>query len=252
MKILLPITNHLDLALSALAALLLHAAIVGFGFGPLERAPMPEINQNLRCETVSMSPRKHHTREPIKKQVRERVENERLAGAVEVENAARTLKRQPARNKSADTKVRKQVNRTVREVLPRERSETPSREKTPEPEEREIKPPEPSGEAETAISRSAAPAVEKGFSFTYPRFARLQGYQGRVTLRVRVAPNGTVITVDIEQSSGYDILDQSALRQMKSVPFLPALDRKGKPIETEVIQSVNFTIKGTASGSLNG
>jgi protein TonB len=105
---------------------------------------------------------------------------------------------------------------------------------------------------ETAISRSAAPAVEKGFSFVYPRFARLQGYQGRVTLRVRVAPDGRVMTVDLEHSSGYDILDQSAMRQMKSVPFLPALDGQGYPIETVVIQSVNFTIKGTASGALDG
>jgi protein TonB len=251
MKILVPISSSLDLTVSALAAVVLHAAVLGFGFGPLERAPMPEINQILRCETVTMSTRKHYTREPVKERIREAVERDRLETTPEAENATRILQRQPARDHSMETRTKKRVSRTVQEVLPRQSREAQVREKAPEPEERSLKPPEPSGEKETAISRVAAPAV-KGYDIIYPRFARLHGYEGRVTMAVTVGPDGKVLAVDLLKSSGYDILDRSAVRQMKSIPFLPALDRKGEPIEFRVKLSVNFNFKESASGTLSG
>ena len=117
--------------------------------------------------------------------------------------------------------------------------------KAPEPEERWLKPTERSGEKNIALSRSAAPAVEKGIKFAYPRFAELQGYEGRVTMKATVSTEGRVLHVDLLKSSGHSILDYSAMRQARGVLFLPALDKKGVPIEAMVVWSVNFDFENT-------
>ena len=59
----------------------------------------------------------------------------------------------------------------------------------------------------------------------YPLEARQKGYQGDVLLKVEVLPNGRVGEVEVEKSSGYELLDQSALATVKKWRFIPA--RKG-------------------------
>jgi TonB family protein len=60
----------------------------------------------------------------------------------------------------------------------------------------------------------------------YPFEARERGYEGEVLLKVEVLPNGRVGEVIVEKSSGYEVLDQSALATVKKWRFIPA--RKGK------------------------
>jgi TonB family protein len=57
---------------------------------------------------------------------------------------------------------------------------------------------------------------------TYPSEARKEGYQGSVLLWVEVLPTGRAGQVEIKRSSGYAILDQSALTQIKEWRFIPA------------------------------
>ena len=73
---------------------------------------------------------------------------------------------------------------------------------------------------------------------TYPQEAREKGYEGEVILRVEVLPNGRVGQIDVKTSSGYELLDRSALTAVKQWKFVPA--RKG---ETPIPLWVNIPVK---------
>ncbi len=72
----------------------------------------------------------------------------------------------------------------------------------------------------------------------YPREARKKGYEGEVILRVEVLTNGRVGEIEIRRSSGYEILDRSAIETIKRWRFTPA--QKG---EERVPFRVNIPIK---------
>ncbi len=72
----------------------------------------------------------------------------------------------------------------------------------------------------------------------YPLEARRKGYEGEVILRVEVLTDGRVGGIEVKRSSGYEILDRSALKAVKQWRFVPA--RKG---EKAISQWVNIPIK---------
>ena len=56
---------------------------------------------------------------------------------------------------------------------------------------------------------------------SYPAISQRLGEQGKVLLRVLIGKNGSALRGDIEQSSGFERLDQAALRaarQWRDVP----------------------------------
>lgn len=69
------------------------------------------------------------------------------------------------------------------------------------------------------------------------------GTQGVVVLRVFVHPDGSVGEVTVSQSSGSDLLDDSALRTVREQwRFLPArLD--GQPVESWVEVPIRFVLE---------
>jgi protein TonB len=71
--------------------------------------------------------------------------------------------------------------------------------------------------------REAKPKYADNPKPTYPRMARRKGYQGTVWLRVLVLANGQVSKVEIAKSSGYQILDHTALKTVKEWRFYPAM-----------------------------
>lgn len=73
---------------------------------------------------------------------------------------------------------------------------------------------------------------------TYPQEAREKGHQGEVVLRVEVLVNGQVGQIEIKKSSGYELLDHSALTTVKQWRFIPA--KKG---EASIPLWVNIPIK---------
>ena len=73
---------------------------------------------------------------------------------------------------------------------------------------------------------------------TYPQEAREKGHQGEVVLRVEVLINGQVGQIEIKKSSGYELLDHSALTTVKQWRFIPA--KKG---EASIPLWVNIPIK---------
>ncbi len=72
----------------------------------------------------------------------------------------------------------------------------------------------------------------------YPQEARNKGLEGEVILRVEVLPNGRVGQIDLKQSSGYQLLDRSALTAVRGWRFIPA--KKG---EKAIPLWVNIPIK---------
>jgi protein TonB len=76
----------------------------------------------------------------------------------------------------------------------------------------------------------------------YPRVARRRNFQGTVLLDVRVTAQGTVAEVKVARSSGYSVLDQSALSSVRNWRFEPA--RQGsRPFETWVQVPVRFELR---------
>jgi protein TonB len=77
----------------------------------------------------------------------------------------------------------------------------------------------------------------------YPFAARQRGQAGRVILRAYVRADGTTSEVGIKQSSGYEALDNAALRTVQRWHFLPA--RRGTvAVDAWVEIPITFRLEG--------
>ncbi len=76
----------------------------------------------------------------------------------------------------------------------------------------------------------------------YPASARRSGESGTAVLKVLVTREGLAGRVELESSSGYYVLDQSALETVKRWRFTPA-QRGGNPIETWVRVPIEFRLE---------
>jgi protein TonB len=135
------------------------------------------------------------------------------------------------------------------------RKRPPTKETETEPPRQEIKttklPPSPPVEddtpAESNPDRSgdsvlAIPRHEGNPKPPYPAIARRRGYEGTVRLKVEVLASGKVEKIWIKESSGYEILDRSALKTVKDWSFIPARFG-GIPVKSTVIVPVTFQLK---------
>ncbi|KAA8735385.1 energy transducer TonB [Acinetobacter qingfengensis] len=75
----------------------------------------------------------------------------------------------------------------------------------------------------------------------YPEVALDRGWEGSVMLRVKVAANGSPLSVSIKQGSGKKVLDDAAIRTVKRWKFSPA-KRGSTPIEGWVDVPINFKL----------
>jgi protein TonB len=75
----------------------------------------------------------------------------------------------------------------------------------------------------------------------YPMIARRSGYEGIVLLRVFVLENGRVGKIELEKSSGYGILDKSAIDAVKDWVFIPG-KKNGVPIPSWVTVPIRFEL----------
>jgi len=56
----------------------------------------------------------------------------------------------------------------------------------------------------------------------YPRIAQMRGWEGAVTLELRVAPSGRLLGAEVHTSSGYPMLDEQALAMAARAGQFPA------------------------------
>jgi len=75
----------------------------------------------------------------------------------------------------------------------------------------------------------------------YPPISRRLGEEGKVLLRVKVAPDGSATMVDLEKSSNFERLDEAARQVVARWRFVPA-KRGDQPIEASVIVPIVFRL----------
>lgn len=59
--------------------------------------------------------------------------------------------------------------------------------------------------------------------FVYPKLAQKRNWQGKVLLSLRISANGKINDIQINQSSGYSILDQAAINSLIKMGNLPQI-----------------------------
>lgn len=90
--------------------------------------------------------------------------------------------------------------------------------------------------------RRALPRYDTNPKPPYPDAARRRGQEGLVVLSVLVLKDGSVGRVKVLKSSGYDLLDSSALETVAKWRFIPA--KVGdEPIEMEVQVPIRFKLE---------
>lgn len=155
--------------------------------------------------------------------------------------ATEPIKKPPKKNfkkKKIEKKIhkKKQPSEPKIEKIPEEKKEAAeyTKETTEETEE-----------PKTDVSRiqKASPLYNYNPAPNYPRNARKRGWQGIVMLLVLVDKHGKVRSVKIHKSSGYSLLDNSALSSVKNWKFSPGL-KDDEPVETEVEIPVKFSLTG--------
>jgi protein TonB len=77
----------------------------------------------------------------------------------------------------------------------------------------------------------------------YPRIAELRGWEGSVTMRLRVAPSGRLIEAAVYQSSGYDALDKQAITMVTRAGALPVPPAGLNAAELPVLVPINFRLE---------
>lgn len=81
------------------------------------------------------------------------------------------------------------------------------------------------------------PAGRRNPKPQYPELARLRGWEGTTTLVVEIQPDGTVGRVEIRQSSGHRILDDTCVATVRTWEFEP------QPVVIRVEIPVSFRLK---------
>jgi protein TonB len=76
----------------------------------------------------------------------------------------------------------------------------------------------------------------------YPEEARRGGQEGLVVLSVEVLKDGSVGRIEIITSSGYPLLDDSAIRAVKRWQFTPATVN-GQPTESTIKIPIRFRLQ---------
>ena len=92
----------------------------------------------------------------------------------------------------------------------------------------------------------AVPRYRENDRPAYPAIARSRGYEGMVILAAKVLTDGKVGDLKIARTSGYAMLDQSALNAVRLWKFDPA-KKMGRPVTLWVEIPVRFSLSDSSS-----
>ena len=95
---------------------------------------------------------------------------------------------------------------------------------------------------------SASPLYRENTPPIYPAIAKLRGYEGIVLVSAEILPDGRVGSTEVSKSSGYTILDKSAMEAVKLWKFEPA-KKAGKPFAIRVKLPIKFVLHDDNSSS---
>lgn len=111
-------------------------------------------------------------------------------------------------------------------------------------------PPVESAPAQPENTASGLPDREPDYRATYlnnpkpayPMVARRMGWQGRVVLNVEVLESGLPGQIKLHQSSGHDVLDNSAMQAVRSWRFVAAR-QNGQAVAKSFLVPIPFILK---------
>jgi len=86
------------------------------------------------------------------------------------------------------------------------------------------------------------PALIGKIEVEYPYAARAQGVEGTCVVEAHIDSEGAVSRVTVQHSSGSDLLDRAALRQVRRSHFRPRL-LAGKPVAATTTVRVSFVLQ---------
>ena len=79
----------------------------------------------------------------------------------------------------------------------------------------------------------------------YPRLAAMRGWEGEVRLRLKVARKGNLVSIALDHSSGFDVLDQNALAMVEAIAALPALPDGLDAGEIQIVVPISYKLRKT-------
>jgi len=98
----------------------------------------------------------------------------------------------------------------------------------------------PGGQEHQPAGPTHGPGIVGGPLPGYPKDAQDRGLEGRVTLSVTVASDGSVTSVEVAESSGHRLLDEAAVRAVRQGwTFTAGMDR-GQPAGGRVSLTFEF------------
>jgi len=159
----------------------------------------------------------------------------------------------PVEPKPAPPEVRKPVPRSKPRPLARPVAKTPQpvAEPAPAPSPAPVVAPPPQAQpavpaAPRAAARPDAASLVAQYRAAimlqaarykrYPRFARDNGWEGRVEVRLAIGPDGAIGSINVTRGSGYSILDRQALEMVRSAKPDAAIPEglRGRPFSVDI------------------
>lgn len=83
-------------------------------------------------------------------------------------------------------------------------------------------------------------------NINYPQKAKEQGWQGRVYVKFIIKESGIIDSIWTIKSSGYLILDNEAIRVVRSMPKWAPGKQNGKPVPVYFDLPINFSLNGAS------
>lgn len=175
--------------------------------GPPRNEPALSMTLSL-AEPISLKPtvhppvRRSHTRNQVQPKTRPALASTSVSSKVQREPLEPTEPTSPQQNPAADISALPAYT----EISETARTEPPDRQTAGS-----------TNDVERARQSSAQAQIETLIltdltrRFVYPALARRRGWQGTVVLALTVKPSGILDRVRVARSSGYDLLDRSAL-----------------------------------------
>ena len=80
------------------------------------------------------------------------------------------------------------------------------------------------------------------FKPVYPMLFRRRGIEGTVTMQIQITATGIARSVIVTQSSGYRQFDAAAVKECRSVRYIPAM-KHGRPVESTLTFDVVFRLQ---------
>lgn len=194
-----------------------------------KKKPEPEVKKKVEKKEPEPEPEKKVVKkEPAKKKVEKKPEPPEKPKEEQVKKPEKEPEPEP--EPVEEEKDKKQVNEDLEKLVGNLKSK---KEKEPQPDATE--------KTGTPVQM---PAYLNNKPPEYPSMARKRGFEGKVILRVRVLSSGNPQELEIKDSSGYEILDEAALKAVKKWKFKPAT-RGGNPVDSWVEIPIRFELRDT-------